>query len=102
MKHRVFVKTGDLLAAGVLIMLIIAIQRYLSIAYHLKPPISNRKLKVVCSMVYFVSFTLGYAMVIPSCADKNEHKIIVNSNLRLFSWNYSNCRDLLENSTSIS
>ena len=64
-----FMQTGYLFAvAGALMMLIIAILRYRASAYPLKTPISKRKLKVFCVMVYIVSFILGYAIYIPICA----------------------------------
>ena len=57
----------------------ISVLRYRATVYHLKPAISRRKLKVVCDLVYIVSFFAGYGPAAPSCLEeywedgKNAH-----------------------------
>ena len=50
--------------AGIGMMLIISVLRYRATLHPLKPAISRRKLKVVCSLVYTVGLTAGYGTYI--------------------------------------
>jgi hypothetical protein len=51
--------------AGIGMMLIISVLRYRATVRPLKPDVSRRKLKVVCGLVYIVSFIAGYATNLP-------------------------------------
>ena len=51
--------------AGIGMMLIISVLRYRATVHPLKPDVSRRKLKVVCGLVYIVSFIAGYATNLP-------------------------------------
>ena len=53
--------------AGVYMMLIIAALRYRATVHPLKPKISRRKLKIVCSLGYILGLTAGYGLVLPAC-----------------------------------
>jgi hypothetical protein len=46
--------------AGMVMMLIISVLRYRVTVHPLKPAISQRKLKVICGLVYVVGFIAGY------------------------------------------
>ena len=46
-------------------MLIISLLRYRATVHPLKPDVIRRKLKVVCGLVYIVSFIAGYATNLP-------------------------------------
>jgi hypothetical protein len=48
-------------------MLMISVLRYRATVHPLKPDVSRRKLKVVCGLVYIVSFIAGYATYLPLC-----------------------------------
>jgi hypothetical protein len=48
-------------------MLMISVLRYRATVHPLKPDVSRRKLKVVCGLVYIVSFIAGYATFLPFC-----------------------------------
>ena len=58
---------------GVGIMLIISLLRYRAIVHPLKPAISRRKLKVVCSLVYLVGLIVGCGIRLPRCFVKSNH-----------------------------
>ena len=53
--------------AGVGMMLMISVLRYRATVHPLKPDVSRRKLKVVCGLVYIVSFIAGYATNLALC-----------------------------------
>ena len=55
------------LVAGVGIMLMISMLRYRANVHPLKPDVSRRKLKVVCGLVYLVSFIASYGTYLPLC-----------------------------------
>ena len=65
--------------SGTGMMLMISVLRYRATVHPLKPAISRRKLKVVCSLVYIVVFFAGYGPATPSCLEeywkdgKNAH-----------------------------
>ena len=54
-------------------MLIISLLRYRAIVHPLKPAISRRKLKVVCSLVYLVGLIVGCGIRLPRCFIKSNH-----------------------------
>ena len=73
-----FAKTGYFFAvAGSFMMLTITILRYRATAYPFKPPVSKRKLKIICATVYIVSFILGYVLFVPNCVENDDHFVIV-------------------------
>jgi hypothetical protein len=53
--------------AGVGMMLIISVLRYLATVHPLRHAISRRKLKVFCGLVYIVGFIVGYGTYLPFC-----------------------------------
>ena len=53
--------------AGIGMMLIISVLRYRATVHPLKPDVSRRKLKVVCSLVYIVGFIAGSVTNLPLC-----------------------------------
>ena len=53
--------------AGIAMMLIISLLRYRATVHPLTPDVSQRKLKVVCGLVYIVGFIAGYATYLPLC-----------------------------------
>ena len=52
---------------GVSVMLIISLLRYRATVYPLKPAISRRELKVVCSLTYLVGFIAACGIQLPRC-----------------------------------
>ena len=58
--------------AGVGMMLIISLLRYRATVHPLKPAISRRKLKVVCGLVYLLSFIVVGGIGLPSCLLKSN------------------------------
>ena len=53
------------LTAGIGMMLVISVFRY-RVVVQLKPAPSRRKVKIVCCLVYAISFFLGYGPTVPS------------------------------------
>ena len=68
--------------AGIVLMLIISVLRYRATVHPLKPTISRRKLKVVCGLMYFLGFILGYGPVVPSCWNNIKNAYLT------YHWNY--------------
>ena len=68
--------------AGIGMMLIISVLRYRATVHPLKPTISRRKLKVVCGLMYFLGFILGYGPVVPSCWNNIKNAYLT------YHWNY--------------
>ena len=69
--------------AGIGMMLIISLLRYRATVHPLKPDVSRRKLKVVCGLVYIVSFIAGYATNLPLCfLQGNDVAIVYDKVLR--------------------
>ena len=52
---------------GIGIMLVISMFRYRATVHPLKPAITRKKVKVICGLVYIVSFILGYGATLPLC-----------------------------------
>ena len=61
--------------AGVGMMLVISLLRYRATVQPLKPPVSGRKLKIVCGLVYLVSLIAGCGAHLPSCFIKSNDDI---------------------------
>ena len=62
---------------GIGIMLVISVFRYRATVHPLKPAIARKKLKVVCGLVYIVSFILGYGASLPLCLISNKDVAIL-------------------------
>jgi hypothetical protein len=63
--------------AGICMMLIISVLRYRVTVYPLKPAITRRKLKLVCRLVYIVSFIAGYGAELPLCFKQQNNRVFV-------------------------
>ena len=63
--------------AGIGMMLVISVFRYRATVHPLKPAITRRKVKVICSLVYIVSFILGYGATLPLCLISNKDVTIL-------------------------
>ncbi len=63
--------------AGICMMLIISVLRYRAVVHPLKPAITRRKLKAVCSLVYVVGLIAGYGIYLPLCFEQNERAYLV-------------------------
>ena len=53
--------------SGIGVMLMISVLRYRAVVHPLKPAISQRKLKLVCGLVYIAGFFVGYQPAMPIC-----------------------------------
>ena len=69
---HVYGVSEDFQFAGLGMMLIISLLRYRATVHPLKPAISRRKLKVVCSLVYFVVFIVAGGVGLPLCFIKSN------------------------------
>ena len=77
--------------AGGLMMLIISILRYRASAYPLKIPMSKRRLKMTCVIVYIASFILGYVLHVPYCTDNHERNVILKIQRLLLIFGFFLC-----------
>jgi hypothetical protein len=59
--------------AGVCMMLVISLLRYRATVHPLKPDISRRKLKRVCSLVYIFGLFAGYGAFLPECFTQTRY-----------------------------
>ena len=64
--------------AGVCMMLVISLLRYRATVHPLKPAISRRKLKRVCSLVYIFGLFAGYGVFLPECFTQALYSKLTN------------------------
>ena len=74
---NIYVITETFHLAGVGMMLVISLLRYRATVHPLKPSISQRKLKVVCGLVYLAGLILAYGTYLPLCSIKS--KVVVDA-----------------------
>jgi hypothetical protein len=67
--------------AGIGIMLVISVFRYRATVHPLKPAITRRKMKIVCGLVYSVSFILGYGASVPACFISKGNGVVYKNTL---------------------
>ena len=74
--------------AGCLAMVTISVLRYRATAHPFKNPVSRRTLKVLCALMYIVSFIISYATVLPYCLGI-EDQIWLNVLMGVFIFGFS-------------